>query len=59
MVWTKFEMKTMKDYHDLYLKYGKTCMQGGLSSISGKYSKANNKHLKSYNANQDWKHITA
>ena len=20
-VWNKFEMKTMKDYHDLYLKY--------------------------------------
>ena len=22
LVWKKFEMKTMKDYHDLYLKCG-------------------------------------
>ena len=105
-VWSKFEMKTMKDYHDLYLKcdvllltdvferfrnnslknYGlfpnhylsapwlswdamvkmtkvkfelvtdpdmymffEKGTRGGISYISSRYSKTNNKYLKSYN----------
>ena len=113
-VWNRFEMETMKDYHDLYLKcdvllladvfenfrykslknYG-LCLshylsaptlswdamfnmtkvelklisdanmyfffekelRGGVSNISKRYSKANNKYLKSYGTKQESKHI--
>ena len=32
-------------------------MRGGASYISKRYSKANNKYLKSYDAKQEYKHI--
>ena len=32
-------------------------MRGGISYISNRYSKAYNKYLKSYNPNQESKHI--
>ena len=32
-------------------------MRGGVSSISKRYSQANNKYLKSYDPQQDSKHI--
>ena len=113
-VCNKFEMKTMKDYHDLYLKYDvllsadefenfrnnslknyglcpshylstqalswdamlnmtkvelelisdadmylsfEKGMRGGVSRVSKRYSKANNKYLKSYDSKQGPKHI--
>ena len=112
-VWNEFEMKTMKDHHDLYLKcdillladvfekfrnnslknYGSCpihCLgipglswdkmlkmtkielelipdpdmyiffekgtRGGISYICNRYSKANNKYLKCYDANQEAKY---
>ena len=112
-VWNKFGLKTMKDYHDLYLKcdfllladafekfrnnnlmnyglrrshylsslglswdamlkmrkikpelipdpetyifFGKGT-RGGISYISNRDSKANNKYLKSYDPKQEWKY---
>ena len=113
-VWNKFEMKTMKDYHDLYLKcdvllladvfekfknnglknyalcpshylsapglswdtmFNMTKVElklipdpdmqilfekgtrGGISYVSNRYSKASNEYLKSYDPEQDSKHI--
>ena len=115
-IWSKSEMKTMKDYHDLYLKcdilllgdvfkkfrnnslknYGlcpsyylsspglswdamlkmtkielelipdsvmdiffEKCTRGGISYISNKYCKANNKYLKTYDPKQESKYITS
>ena len=113
-VWNTVEMKTMKDYHELYLKcdvlllavfekfrngtlknYGlyqshycsapalgwgamfkmtkvqlelisdadmflffEKGMRGGISCTSKRYSKANKRYLKSYDAKQESKHIT-
>ena len=111
-VWNEFEMKKMKDYHDLYLKcdvillavfekynslknYASKCpshylialvlrrnamlkitktelelvpdpdvcifsekgTRGGIYYISNRYSKVNNKYLKSYDTKQESKHI--
>ena len=41
MVWKKFEMKTMKDYHDLYLKCD-------VSLLADVFEKFKNNSLKNY-----------
>ena len=55
-VWKKFEMKTMRDHHELYLKYHVLVLlkspgmyafiekdaRGWISYASNRYSKANN-----------------
>ena len=94
-VCNKFEMKTMKDYHELYLKcnvlllahvfekfknnslknhgfclshylsardldmyiFFKEDTRSGISYISNRYRKANNKYLKSYDPKQESEHI--
>ena len=40
-VWNQFEMKTMKDYHDLYLKYD-------VLSLAEVFQKFRNNILKNY-----------
>ena len=48
---TKFELIPS---HDMYIILG---MRVGVSYISNRYSKANNKYLKSYDPKQESKHI--
>ena len=42
---------------DMYIFFEKGT-RGGVSFISNRYSKANNKYLKSYDSKQESKHIT-
>ena len=51
----KFELRLISDA-DLYLFFEKGT-RGGVSYISKRYSKANNKYLKSYYPKQESKHI--
>ena len=43
-------------YPDMYIFFGKG-MRGGVSYISDRYNEANNKYFKSYNPEQESKHI--
>ena len=52
---TKVKLKLLPD-PDMYIFFEK-CMRGGVSHVSNRYSKANNKHLKSYDPKQESKHI--
>ena len=52
---TKVELELITDSH-MYIFFEKG-MKGGVSHISKRYSKANNKYLKSYDPKQESKHI--
>ena len=52
---TKIELELVPD-SDMYILFEK-CTRGGTSYISNRYSKANNKYLKSYDPKQESKHI--
>ena len=52
---TKVGLELISD-PDMYILFEKG-MRGGVSYISNRHSKANNKHLKSYNPKQESKHI--
>ena len=52
---TKVKLELISD-PDMYIFFKKG-MRGGVSYISNRYSKANNKYLKSYNPKQESKHI--
>ena len=51
---TQVELKLISD-PDMYIFFEKG-MRDGVSYISNRYSKANNKHLKSYDPKQEPKH---
>ena len=53
---TKVELELITD-PDMYVFFEKG-MEGGVSYISNRYNKANNKYLKSYDPKQESKHIT-
>ena len=53
---TKMELELFLD-PDMYIFFEKGT-RGGVSFISNRYSKANNKYLKSYDSKQESKHIT-
>ena len=52
---TKIELEFIPD-PDVYI-FIKKCTRGGVSYISNRYSKANNKYLKFYDPKQESKHI--
>ena len=52
---TKVKLEVIS-YPDMYIFFEKG-MRGGVSYISNRYSKANNKYLKSYDPKQESKHI--
>ena len=51
----QFKLELISDL-DLYILFEKD-MGGGVSYISNRYNKANNKYLQSYDAKQESKHI--
>ena len=51
----KIELELVPD-HDMYTFFEKET-KGGISYISNRYSKANNKYLKSYDPKEEAKHI--
>ena len=53
---TKFGLELIP-YPDMYIFFEKGTI-GAISNISNRYSKTNNKHLKSYDLKQESKHIT-
>ena len=55
VIMTKGELELISD-PGMHLFFEKD-MRGGVSSISKRYSQANNKYLKSYDPQQDSKHI--
>ena len=52
---TKVELECIPDPY-IYILFEK-CTRGQVSYISNRYSKANNKYLKSYHQKQESKHI--
>ena len=52
---TKIELELIPD-PDMYIFFEKG-KRGGISNISNRFSKANNKYLKSYDPKQESKHI--
>ena len=52
---TKIKLELITD-PDMYIFFGKGT-RGAMSHISNRYSKANNKSLKSYDTKQESKHI--
>ena len=52
---TKVELEVIPD-PDKYIFFEKG-KRNGVSYISNRYSKANNKYLKSYDQKQEWRHI--
>ena len=52
---TKIELELIPD-PDMYIFFQKG-KRGGISYISNRYSKANNKYLESYDQKQESKHI--
>ena len=53
--WQKIELELIPD-PDMYIFFEKGT-RGGISYISNKYNKANNKYLKSYDPKEESKHI--
>ena len=51
----KMELQFIPDSY-IYIRFEKGT-RGGVSYFSNRYSKANNKYLKSCNTKQEWKHI--
>ena len=52
---TKIKLELIQD-PDMYIFFEKG-IKGGISNISNRYSKVNNKYLKSYEPKQESKHI--
>ena len=52
---TKIKLELVTD-SDMYIFFERAT-KGGISYISNRYSKANNKYLKSYEPKQEWKYI--
>ena len=53
--WQKIELELIPD-PDIYIFFEKGT-RGGISYISNRYNKANNKYLKSYDPKEESKHI--